>query len=199
MNARLLFALGLFPLATLAVFAQASDRPDIPKRVIDAEDASLARHAARQEVLAAAQAGDFATVRQRVDAGIANRRSRRTLDIDLADELAAVSFNLDEIGESEAAARVSEQALDILVRLQRSRNPDEVVWATFVEATLWERVHHDATKARAAYGEVLKLDPKNDAAIAALVRLDLGDAITEQKMREQEQLLAERDAAEAKP
>jgi hypothetical protein len=46
---------------------------------------------------------------------------------------------------------------------------------------------------------VLKLDPKNDAAIAALARLDLGDAVTEQKMREQEQLLAERDAAEAKP
>ncbi len=197
MKARLACIVALFPLSLPAAFAQSPEDPELPVLIIDAEEASLARHAARQEILATARAGDFATVRQRVTADIADRRTLRSNDVDLAEELASVSFNLDEVGEPDAATRVSELARAVLARVQRERNRAEAVWATFVEATLWERVHHDAVKARAAYEQALELDPECEAAREGLARLALADAITGMKRQEQEQLLDEREAAEA--
>jgi hypothetical protein len=177
----------------------APDNRSFPVRIVDGDEKSRGRHKVRQEILALARAGDFVSVQRRVATSVEDRRSRRSLDVDLADELAAVSFNLDETGDAEAALRISELAREALTRVKQAGQGDEAIWANFVEATLWERVYRDPTKARAAYKNVLKLDPENQAARDALARLDLADAITAEKIKEQEQLLDEQAALSHQP
>lgn len=168
----------------------ASEQPDFDER-------AAAWRGARLDAMEAARAGDLAGMQQRLVTAVAALGSARAADVELAEELAGVSFNLEETGDWDPARQVSQLAREALERLQQGRDDEVAVRAGLIEAALWERVDYDRESARAAYQRVLQRAPENEEARDGLARLDLFDAMTAEKIKEQEQLRAQRVAVEA--
>jgi len=111
------------------------------------------------------------------------RRSCRT-----GEEWARISFELREGLDPTHAQAASAQAISVLAGVEAGTSTDYAVWAATLEGNLYERVNHDRTKARAAYVRALQKNPNSQAAAAGVARIDLQDAVTAVKIKEQQVL-----------
>lgn len=135
--------------------------------------------------MAAARRGDFDEAASRLTRVNRERPTGRADDDEMGQEFAAISFVLAEDGERELAAKAAVRALAALGRVQGREGRREAIWAGLIEARIHELVLRDSARARRAYEQVSRRDPENTAASEGRARLDLAEAATEEKLKEQ--------------
>jgi hypothetical protein len=143
---------------------------------------------AHQSAYAAAAGGNLSLATTYVGQAVSARQAVRGVPVETGEEWARISFELREGLDPTHAQAASAQAISVLAGVEAGTSTDYAVWAATLEGNLYERVNHDRTKARAAYVRALQKNPNSQAAAAGVARIDLQDAVTAVKIKEQQVL-----------
>ena len=146
---------------------------------------------ARKLAIAAFLRGDQSAADLAVADAIAARNDAGGTDVSTSEECALLSFALHDLNDHVNAQRLAAASMVALNRREQGNDKFDRLRAALLTAHLHERVLFNDSNARAAYHRALVLDRDNVTAKEGLARLDLAQAVVNEKIKEQ-QLLRQR-------